>query len=398
MLKKLNKDTFGLRLRKSFLFRAQAVFFGRLTIGCLYATLFILSLANESLGFPHTIFDGCLIVFALFNANLSYRLKNHPSLGRWIHFLTLIADLLINLIFTRQSGLLFSPLMALHPLFTAMFLLLFHNALLIGIPLLTIPLHTILTLLVESSTNIFSMLYALLLYCLLDALIIFFIHLAQSQEQRLLKSLVAIEKKLKHLALAHERSRIARDFHDGIGAQLTSIVLQCDYVALLAKEKNLLSELSEIRESAVLSMEDMRRSIALLHDDFDIAEQVTRLCENMSGRHHLKVEMRGIYVLNGLNIEQQIACCRIVQESLTNILKHAHATLVVVSAERNEHSVALTVRDNGVGFSEEKSERHHFGLGNMHDRARHIGGHLVIRSQAHRGTEVVLSIAHGGTF
>lgn len=398
MLKRQSKDTFGLRLRKSFLFRAQAVFFGRLTIVCLYALLFILSLANEGLGFPHSFFDGCLILFALFYANLCYRLKNHERLGRWIHFITLIADLLINLILTRESGLLFSPLMALHPLFTAMFLLLFHNPMLIAIPLLTIPLHTILTLFLESSESIFSMLYALLLYCMLDALIIFFIHLAQSQEQRLLKSLVAIEKKMKNMALAHERSRIARDFHDGIGAQLTSIVMQCDYMVLGATEQNLLSELSEIRESAVLSMEDMRRSIALLHDDFDIAEQITRLCESMTGRHRLKVEMSGIYVLSGLRIEQQIACCRIVQESLTNTLKHAQASSVLVSAERNENTVALTIRDDGVGFSDEKSKRHHFGLGNMHDRARHIGGQLTIRSKPKAGTEVTLSIAQEGAF
>jgi len=398
LLKRFNKDTFALRLQKSFLFRAQAVFFGRLTIGCLYALLFILSLANNDLGFPNSFIDGLLILLTIFYAHLSYRLKSHERFGRWIHFITLIADLLINLYLTRNSGLLFSPLMALHPLYTAMFLLLFHNPFLIGIPLLTIPFHTVLTLAFMRNENIFSIIYALLLYCMLDALIIFFIHLAQSQEQRLLKSLVALEKKMKHLALSHERSRIARDFHDGIGAQLTSIVMQCDYMVIEAKEKNLKEELGDIRESAVLSMEDMRRSIALLHDDFDIAEQIARMSENMCDRHHLKVETRGIHLLSALAIEKQIACCRIVQESLTNALKHAKASSILVMAERDEDIVSLTIRDDGVGFSKEKAERHHFGLGNMHDRARHIGGQLTIRSEPLLGTEVILSIAHGGAF
>lgn len=213
-----------------------------------------------------------------------------------------------------------------------------------------------------------------------------------------MKSLVTLEKKMKYMAVVHERSRIARDFHDGIGSQLTSIVMQCDYLALETKGNKLSRDLLDIRENAVLSMEDMRRSIALLYDDFDMAEQVARLCENMAERHGLNVETRGIHFLTSLSLPQQIACCRILQESLTNALKHAKAKTILVSGERNEDQISLIIRDDGVGFTEPKSERHHFGLGNMHDRAKHIGGHLTIRSKPLCGTEVTLSIAHGGAF
>lgn len=394
--RKLTKGSFETKLEKSFLFRAQAVFYGRLAIGLLYSLLFILSLTEGS-SFPCTFFDALLILLSFFYSFVCYRLKNHARWGRWAHFITLVLDLIINIIFSRNSGLLLSPLMALHPLFTAMFLLLFHNPLMIITPLLTLPFYTVLTL-ISSETNTLSLIYALLLYCTLDALIIFFIHLAQSQEQRILKSLVTLEKKMKELALTRERSRIARDFHDGIGAQLTSIIMQCDYLVMKLKERPVLRELQEIRECAIFSMEDMRRSIALLHNDFDISEQLTRMCENMRERHQIKVEMRGIHFLTSLAIEQQIACCRIVQEGLTNTLKHAKANSIIISAARDEESVSLTIRDDGLGFKESQSERHHFGLSNMHDRARNIGGNLVIRSEPRLGTEIVLSIAHGGFF
>lgn len=392
-----SQGSFENKLQKSFLFRAQAVFFGRLAISCLYTLLFILSLARDS-GFPHTWIDAVLIFLSFFYAHICYRLKGHERFGRWVHFVTLVADLSINLILSRTSGLLLSPLMALHPLFTAMFLLLFHNPALIIPPLLTIPLYTVLTLITSDLESALTFTYALLLYGTLDALIIFFITLVQGQEQRLMKSLVSMEKKMRELALSHERTRIARDFHDGIGAQLTSIVMQCDYMVLEAKESFLLRELLDIRECAVVSMDDMRRSISLLHNDFDIVEQIARLCENMRDRHRLKVETRGVHFLTSLALDQQIACCRIVQEGLNNALKHAQANTIYVIGTRDEKSVSLTIRDDGLGFSEVPRERHHFGLSNMHDRARNIGGNLTIRSEPRCGTEIVLSIAHGGAF
>lgn len=392
------RKTFRQKWQRSFLFRAQAVFFARLIIASFYGLVFVLSLAEKDLGFPTTWLDAALILLAFFYARICYNLKGHNRWSRWAHFWTLIADLALNLILTRSSGLLLSPIMMLHPLFTAMFLLLFSNPIVLFVPLLCLPIQTFITLGLEPKHGAFSLIYALLLYTLFDALIIFFIHLVQSQEQRLMRIVVNIEKKMKKLALAHERARIAKDFHDGIGAGLTSIVMQCDYLVHETKKERHYNDLLEIRESAVISMEDMRRSIALLYEDFDIAEQIARLCESMKERHRLNVEMRGIHFLNNLIIDQQIACCRIVQESLTNALKHAQASAILVYAERDEKTISLIIKDDGIGFTCQKSERHHFGLGNMYDRARNIGATLTIRSEPYHGTEITLSISHEGAF
>lgn len=385
-----NRASFAVRLERSFWFRAQAIFYGRLAISSLYAVLFIISLVYDQLYFPNSLPYAILIFISFSYTRLCYRLKANRRIGRWAHFVTLNLDVLIHFIFTSSSHFILSPLMAIHPLFTAMFLLLFHNPFLIAIPLTAIPLGTIMTLWLEPSPSIFALIYTLLLYCSLDALIIFFIHLVQSQEQRLMKSLVAMEQRLKSLALVEERARIARDFHDGIGAQLTSIVMQCDYMIMKMPDDG--NELVEIRESAVLSMEDMRRSVALLHDDFDIAEQLQHLCENMRERHQINVKAKSVHILSNLELEQQIGCCRIVQEALTNALKHASATLIEIAVLRDEHRITLSIKDNGCGFDIGAEKRNHFGLGNMHHRAQQMGGTLSISSKHGEGTMIVLAI------
>lgn len=386
-------NSFQVRLKRGFLFRAQAIFFGRLVICGLYCALFILALANPSIGFPHQAHDALIILLCSFYAYFCYRIKNHAQLGRWCHFVTLIIDLFIHIYFTKYSGFILSPLMALHPLFTAMFLLLFHNPFIIAAPLLSVPIVTLFTLMGPVSPHFVLILSTVLLFCTLDALTIFFIHLVQSQEQRLMNTLIAVEKKLRALAISKERQRFARDFHDGIGAQLTSVIMQVDYLQLgLSPKEALYMELSEIRAGALSSIDDMRRSIAFLRDDFDVAEQVALLCENMRERHRMDIKTQGIYHLAGLSPEQQIACCRVVQESLMNVMKHAQASLTIVRCLRDHGLIRLTIEDNGRGFDPETNHRHHYGLSNMADRARQIGGAFAIVSEAQCGTQVELSI------
>lgn len=385
-------DSFALRLKKSFLFRAQAVFFGRLSINALYCLLFILSLADNTINFGHSPSDAFILLTTFLYAYLSYYLKGHERLGRWVHFITLIFDLLILLYFTRSSGYLLSPLMAIHPFSTAIFLLLFHNPLMIMVPLISIPLSTMLTLWGSNDPSFLSVMYAMMLLCTLDALAIFFIYFVQSQEQRLMQSLIALEKKLKRLAVDQERQRIAREFHDGIGAQLTSIVMQCDLLKKNPDYCAIRDDLNEIQNSAIESIDDMRRSIALLNNNFDIAEQVRILCQNLSIRHKLLVNINHIELLRSLSLEQQLAVCRIVQEALSNVLKHAEANEVSVNATPLKDKLILTIKDNGRGFDTKIRRPNHYGLVNMAARAQQIGGELIMTSLPEGGTKIELAI------
>jgi signal transduction histidine kinase len=90
---------------------------------------------------------------------------------------------------------------------------------------------------------------------------------------------------------------------------------------------------------------------------------------------------------------------RIVQESLTNVMKHANATQVEVRIDRTDKLVVLTVHDNGKGFISQEPDRqtgrHGFGLSGMLERAHSLGGVFKVSSRVGYGTEVTVEIHIG---
>lgn len=374
-------------LEKSFLNRAQAVYFARLALYTTYLSMWLFSLLGQTI-FPTTIFDLLLILLGFFMARLSYNNNDHQTIGRWGHFLTLIFDLSIHLFFTRTSGFLLSPLMMIHPLFSACFLLLFHNVLMLSVPLLTLPIAMVLSLIADMDSDRSNLLCLIILNLGLDTIMVFLINHPHGYEQKLAQEMLAVEKKLKELALLKERQRISREFHDGAGAKITSIIMQCEYLELMKHEQ----ELTEIKESAQEAIDDMRRSIAFLNGDFDIVEQVELMLEKIRVRHRLATEASGIESLRELNPEQQIACCRIFQEGLTNALKHAKATLVRIEVKKHNNSVKIAINDNGIGFDLKVKQERGFGIKNMADRASQLGGCLSFGSKTTQGCQICFEI------
>lgn len=339
------------------------------------------------------MWDLILILSAFFYAIVCYQYRKH-NLSHWIHFLTLLFDLFIHIFFTRTSGYLLSPLMAIHPFLCAAFLLLFHNPLFILPSLLTHPFFVVMTIINSESTNLFSLLNSLIICTILDALAVFFIHLTQSKEHQLLQSMIVLDQKLKELAVVKERQRIARDFHDGVGAKIASIIMQCDYLQMTSKQKGITlpHELNEIKDSAAESIDDMRRSIAFLNDDFNIKDQIDLIIDKIISRHEISIEKYNLHLLEHLSLEQQIACCRITQEAITNTLKHAKARVITLSVSKGENRLSMIVEDDGIGFKEKLFHNNHFGIKNMTERARSIGASLTFSAKQSHGTKIVVEI------
>ncbi len=365
---------------ESFNNRAQAVFYGRM---CLYG-LFLVHLIFLYWNTPgKIIFDASALFLGLALSYFSFTNANHPQFGRWLIFVSLFFDVLFHLYLSGANGFITSPLFAVHPFFTATFLLLFHNPKMMALPLLMLPLATGLSLTAEHGP-LSSILFLVVLYSLLDACAIFFVHLTLSKEQDLTHALKALE-------VVKERQRIAREFHDGVGASLTSIAMQCEYlVSAPLAPSEMAQELADIRIVALESIDDMRRSIALLTNSFEITEQLVFMCQNIEKRHRLNITVQNLDNLKNLTKDQQIATCRIVQEALHNVLKHAKATLVGVQSIKHPDGVFLVVKDNGVGFDIGQNKPLSFGLKNMQERAAKMGGLLNVTSQKNLGTTVEL--------
>jgi signal transduction histidine kinase len=379
-------DSLAQSLVTSFLFRAQAVFWGRLCFGLLYSGYLILQVYSLGIKPAHLMLDAIFIALSLAGAGLSFGLRHHPELGRKMHFASLIGDLLLHIFLLRHQNYLLSPLMAVHPLLTAAFLLLFHNPGLILVPLATLPLATALTGLYAPHFSAFQLILKIMIYGVLDFVVIFFVHQSQAKELQYVNSLMVLEKKLKSFAVSHERQRLAREFHDGVGTNLTSIAMLCEVME--TKGLNL-SEIKKIAREAIL---DMRRSISFLNDEFDICEQIEIISRNFKERHQLHIVIENLEPLTKIAPKSQIAVCRILQEALTNITKHAQASEVVISANMTGKDIHFFIKDNGLGFDVTRHQPHHYGIRNMKNRALQEGAELLVISEPNRGCTLKLGL------
>jgi two-component system sensor histidine kinase DegS len=204
-----------------------------------------------------------------------------------------------------------------------------------------------------------------------------------------------------------ERSRLAREIHDGPAQALSNAVFRTDLVAraLDWDPETARAELAELRALLLRQLDNLRGFVHQLApplgegDALDAAlEEAGRGLRDAGTEVDLRLEAPN----DALDAEAQAVVLRVAQEALRNIAKHAHAHHVrietslgpdVDSADRNP-AWTLLVEDDGVGFDVDDIDdsRHHFGLRFMDDRARLVGGRLDIEPRVGSGVSVRLTI------
>jgi PAS domain S-box-containing protein len=200
-----------------------------------------------------------------------------------------------------------------------------------------------------------------------------------------------------------ERQRIARELHDTLGQFLTALSLRLSMLqsleGILPTARDELARLQALtsqidREIDRLTME--LRPLAL--DQFGLVEALRSYVEEWSATSGVPAEVLIIGLDDGrLAPVIESTTYRIVQEALTNALKHAQATSISVLVERRTDVLRVIVEDNGVGFvpsegSGDGAGGRHVGLIGMRERAALAGGTLAIESQPGAGTSVYLDI------
>lgn len=192
--------------------------------------------------------------------------------------------------------------------------------------------------------------------------------------------------------LVAERERIMRDMHDGVGGHLVSSL------SILRNRQIDDPDLEEVLNQALV---DLRLMIDSLDDsDGDLSGAIAMLKERtrktLSGSG-LEARWRIDEVrLPARGPADTLQILRILQEALTNVIKHADATEVAIEAKMPDPELAqFRVVDNGVGFDLPKAQQSR-GLGNMHQRAQGLGARLELSSSA-AGTELTLSVPNSAT-
>ncbi len=192
-------------------------------------------------------------------------------------------------------------------------------------------------------------------------------------------------------AQERERLRIARELHDEVGQMLTAIALRAERAA--AEPADQRGALIEISQTALGSLDDVRRIARELRpevlDDLGLVNAVVALCGRVDRQPGVRVRRELDWSLPKLSAEAELVIYRVAQEALTNVLRHAQATEVVVMLRQENGAVVLEVADNGRGLPADAVER---GMRGMRERASVIDAHLDVRARPQGGTCLLLSV------
>ncbi len=193
-----------------------------------------------------------------------------------------------------------------------------------------------------------------------------------------------------------ERRRLARELHDEIGQDLTSLLLGLKTIENSKSKEELNQATAALRELVVTALHDVRRLAVELRpkalDDFGLVPALERLAMTFGEQTGMVVELEDR--LGGLRLPSDVetALYRIVQEALTNVVKHAQAQHVSILLTWKEGRVAAVIEDDGRGF-DPRAETEGLGLLGIRERLDLLGGHIVMESTKGTGTTLVAEVA-----
>ena len=195
-------------------------------------------------------------------------------------------------------------------------------------------------------------------------------------------------------ATLEERTRLARELHDGLAQDLWFAKLKHErLVAQVPDEaRPLAAEVTQALDAAIAEAKYALVTMRADERDQPLAELLAETVEDFGQRSGLRTEVSAADLPPALPPRTQAEVLRILQEALTNVRKHADATVVRVAAEVTAGQLALHIIDNGRGFRPEETSGDGLGMQGMRERARLMGGELRIASEPSGGTEVRLTV------
>jgi signal transduction histidine kinase len=193
-----------------------------------------------------------------------------------------------------------------------------------------------------------------------------------------------------------ERRRLARELHDETGQALTSILLGLKALEERSKDPASRAATEELRELVVSTLRDVRRLAVELRpsalDDFGLVAALERLAESFAEQTGISVDFQTALAGERLPEEVETALYRIVQESLTNVVKHAQARRVSILLARKDGAVKAVVEDDGQGFDPAEQTDEGYGLMGMRERLALLGGRLEVESGHDGGTTIAAEV------
>ena len=191
-----------------------------------------------------------------------------------------------------------------------------------------------------------------------------------------------------------ERQRIANDLHDDLGGLMATVKLH--FNALKDKDS---PELFEKTNTLIEEAYQKVRTVAHAKNSGVIAKQgllkaVENMAEKISASNKIRIEVIDHGLDNRLENSLELTLFRIIQELITNVIKHAEATEVTIHLTNHDDTINIMVEDNGKGFNPNQVTKTNKGMGisSIDKRVEHLDGKLTIESEKNKGTTVIIDI------
>jgi signal transduction histidine kinase len=214
----------------------------------------------------------------------------------------------------------------------------------------------------------------------------------EAARQALLSALVSAQE--------DERARLARELHDGAGQSLTSLLVRLKTLEKSAPSNELRDNVTNLCQAASETIEQIRGISHRLRpatlEEFGLEVALRTLVEEMLDKAEISAECRLKLDGRRLPFEIETNLYRIAQEGLTNVVRHANASRVLIELLALPYAVCLRIEDNGRGFTTddivEEQEPRRLGLVSIQERAEMLGGSLSVQSGPDAGTSVQVRI------
>ncbi|HVW98895.1 MAG TPA: sensor histidine kinase [Candidatus Babeliaceae bacterium] len=191
----------------------------------------------------------------------------------------------------------------------------------------------------------------------------------------------------------NERGRIARELHDGIGGMLSAAMMRFatirhanETIVKISAYREAMTMLDEIGEEIRKTAHNLMPTVLLKQS---LPDAVRSYCNSVQEEGKLQINFQCYGEFGQFSQDLKLNVYRIIQELLKNIVAHACATRALVQLTVNENVLALTVEDNGLGFTKNESA-HGIGIHNLTTRVSGLHGHYTIESEQGQGTSIFI--------
>lgn len=209
------------------------------------------------------------------------------------------------------------------------------------------------------------------------------------------KELVALKSVM--IGEEKERTRIARDLHDGLSSLLAAIKFQFNSIQEETKPFAAHSRFTEAMQSLDDASKEVRRIAHNMMPEilmkYGLLEALSEFIAHMKSKKVPSIEFSYFGMNERLSPNIELILYRVIQELLNNIVRHSGADEVLLQLNRNDDRMTITVEDNGVGMDLEELENSSgIGMSNLRSRIEYLNGELNIESQPGQGTSVYIEI------